>query len=177
MIRLRDVLGVQGIEDTERLNRAARVSNDHDLSARIAKVSREAFGLVESETGFEYPAWVAEREDGDLSEAELERLGDEWVAWEAQFDLSDRPNRIAAWAASGWDVTDPDGNVLLCLPHFWRQMVCVSKGLRGRSLQDVATDAWAARLKPTASPTISPEQKVRNQAFLGLGARRSRRAS
>lgn len=177
MIRLRDVPGVQGIEDAERLNRAARVSNDHDLSRRIAEVSLKAFGIGPGDADFHYPEFALTKEWHELSSDEEGLLYAAMDEWEAHFDVCYTQDEQAAWSAMGWDVTGPDGEVLLCLPHFKRLMVCVSKGLRGRSVEAVATDAWAARLRPSGPPSVSLEQRARNAAFLSLSQRGRRRAS
>lgn len=177
MIRLRDVPGVQGIEDTERLNRGANVSNDPDLSRRVEEVAKRAFGLAPGDTGFQYPDFALEKPWEDLSEDEENQVYAAWDEWHSHFRLSDQGDEKATWAGLGWDVTDLNGDVLICLPRFKDLMICVSKGLRGRPVEELATEAWATRLRPTKPSPPTAEQQARNQAFLSLGARGRKRAS
>lgn len=68
-------------------------------------------------------------------------------------EAADRAERLI-WNAMGWDVTDGHGGLLPCLGYFERQIVCTTKGLRGRlpgtpMSEDEARDeaeAWGERL-------------------------------
>lgn len=171
MISLRRVPGVQGVEDTLRLNRAARVANDHELPSRVAEVSLNAFGLLSGDTDFQFPDWVFERDWEDISDIEKQPVIEAYEHWFDQFQLDDDCDVITAWARVGWDITDEAGLPLMCLSYFERQMMCVAKGLRGRRIEEIGTEIWASGLKASSRPVANSQEKARNQAFLSLGGR------
>lgn len=173
MLTLRDLPGVADVEASTRLNLHVRAGTDRALSRRVQDVTRTVFGIADG-TDYPLPDWYVP--GMDLTDEVQERLTDAWSDWEAHFDIEEcaECEMVGAWRALGWDVTDKGGFPLQCLENFERAMVCVTKGLRGNTLDQIAAAIWAAKLTP-AKTEVSAKQRARNSAFLELGARHSRK--
>lgn len=174
VVVLRDLPGIASIEAAARLNYALR-GEDHDYAERVRNARLSVFGVASDY--FEWPEWCL-RIPVDRWPLKLSRkVTAAATAWFDHFEPMDATDEEApaVWRALGWDVTDGAGAVLRCLDDFAGAMVCVTKGLRGKTLEEVGASAWAAQLGADRKPT--PEQIDRNARFLALGrrARPSRR--
>jgi hypothetical protein len=141
---LRQLAGVADLE--ARLQRIEEHPNpewapdNQGLEAHANIVSERLFGLIEEETRLTW--WDVQHEEG--AAAEFERRLDEYERhFRFIYDTDDAAKAII-WDAMGWDVTDGAGERLRCLPYLARQMVCATKGLKGRLPDAAATDSDVA---------------------------------
>ena len=118
----------------------------------VDDLSKRWFGITETETQFtDDPALSDEQHDAAF------------YAWEAHFAFAeiqfadaktDDENELLIWDMLGWECRDGDGDPHPLLVHFQRQMICATRGLRGRmpdaemSDEEVTSSAeqWAAGL-------------------------------
>lgn len=141
---LRDLPGVSEVEELLKKieahpNPAWAPENDN-LPKISDRVSQRLFGITQDET------WL---DDADISEDDW---GDAWEAWESNFrfaqeyfddggdDAAQDAKELEISALMGWDVTDGTGNILNSLGQFQRQIICASKGMRGRLPDAEMTD-------------------------------------
>jgi hypothetical protein len=129
LIRLKDLAGVNEIEAL--LATAISVhgknwqwSAEFDQAKALAeRVSRRLFGITEAETFY-------------VDDAERSRLyNDEhggWWEWHFNdFAANGQPAKGADWGSVDWEVTGADGELLLSLAFFYRQIVAMEFGLAG----------------------------------------------
>lgn len=175
MISLIELPGVRGVEDVLVINRGARVSTDWDLAARIDKVSVDVFGISRSDTEFVWPRWVFDISYDDLPDEKKGELEDLYNEWLEAYDIDENgEDKIAQFRQMGWSVTDGSDSLLLCLPHYERQIIAVTKGLMGKNIVDIRASMWEARLR-NGRPSRSDPQRARlNKQFLELGLRPKR---
>lgn len=146
---LRDLPGVAELE--ARLTRIANHKSplwtpDGDyLHEDVDRLSRELFGLTESDTYFD--------EDVEAAGLSEDLVEEAWDRWEAHFAVLGEENEhfflrkpasnsLVAWEAMGWDVSDGGGREMWATALLGRQIVALAKGLRkpGHSLQRALTD-------------------------------------
>lgn len=168
-LALRKLPGIEAIEAAARLNYANH-GEDHDYSRRVSHAVRSVFG-IEGGTDIEWPAWCYAKPADEWTEAESAEASALALAWDNHFELLGVANdeAVLQWQAIGWDVTDDRGHPLRCLDDFGPAMICVAKGLRGRSMDELAAMVWGATI---AAPKVSNDALARNRSFLGLGRRR-----
>lgn len=73
----------------------------------------------------------------------------------------------------GWDILNDVGHPVLCMEHRDRLMVACTSELAGKSLEQIASEAWASQLE-SGAPRRTPASKQarHNKAFLDLGQTR-----
>lgn len=167
-LALRKLPGVDAIEAAARLNYANH-GEDHDYSRRVSQAVRTVFG-IEDGTDFEWPAWCYDKPADQWTDAETADAGAMALEWDNHFELLSVANdeAVGQWLALGWDVTDERGHPLRCLSDFGPAMICVAKGLRGRTMVELEALVWGASLDGGRCPS----DLERNRRFLGLGRRR-----
>jgi len=117
-IVFRELPGIASIE--QRLEMDGRLMRDEidALERDIEAKSLELFGVIERDTLYwSAPESVSRTHTIEEWESHFEFL-------EYHFDEED-----AFWAALGLDVADIDGEQLLCMDRFGRQLICSVKGL------------------------------------------------
>lgn len=150
---LRDLPGVAEIE--ARCKRIAAHPNPEwapekdGYASAVDAVSRRLFGLTEAETSYETDEALTAEED----QVAFDR-------WEENFEFVYSDDDAAAallWDALGWDTKDADGEDLACLHDFSLQMVCATKGLKGRLPGAPLSEAQAAEEASLWAQRISQE--------------------
>jgi hypothetical protein len=134
-IVLRDLLGVAELE--ARLARIAAHPNPEwapetdGLKPHADRVSTALFGLTEDETFFDRSIYDFD-DEWEYDEHEVQRFHTEWERHFEFLYVNDPEAEALVWEAMGWDISDGIGADLRCLEHLCRQMVCATKGLKGR---------------------------------------------
>ncbi|HEY1710570.1 MAG TPA: hypothetical protein VGG10_20030 [Rhizomicrobium sp.] len=132
--RLRELPGVQELENDKLLNDRLRIDNDDRLNARIEETSIKLFGIRRMDTVFQFPPnWEAiENDDWD----EADRILAQEEAHEARFYCNDEHSEVDQLAhlhERGWNLSDERGNPLRLFWWFARQVEAVAKGYMGRA--------------------------------------------
>jgi hypothetical protein len=135
LIRLIELPGVAEIEMGLRDPGKHLVKEYDDLNERIDELSRELFGIAEDDTLFEYRPDELEGTVYDAARTIKPHGLERRAQWDAHFKfLEDEwEEEDAYWALAGLDVRDDDGERLLIMNHFGRQIVCAMKGLHAGS--------------------------------------------
>lgn len=152
MIQIRYVLrNLPGIGDVESLlkkiqahpNPAWAPENDQ-LPGLLNRISLRLFGITADDTEFDYTGLPPEEWHEAIDAWEENFLFAEYYFDDLGDDAEQDATALAIWETLGWDVTDGLGKVLGYLTHFDRQIICASKGLKGRLPNEEPSDEEAA---------------------------------
>jgi hypothetical protein len=155
-IRLGDLSGVAAIEDLLAQAVAANGRNwqwsklYEEAKALAERVSQRTFGVVERETRYV--------DDPELPREANDNQGGWWESHFREYEFQGRAVDWADWAGLDWDVTGRNGEPLLALAFFYRQIVATEYGLCGRvagqaddDLTEAETQEIEARLRAEAA--------------------------
>lgn len=125
MVRLLDLPGMRSLESALILGLPPKSPDEPTLAERLDVVSKQLFGITESETYIGAP-------ESDAP-ADWTRYDLLWEEREAVIpeEAYDHPDTIAFFRARGWDVTDDFGQVARVLEHFYEQILLTEAGVAG----------------------------------------------
>lgn len=165
MKRLIDLEGIASIERGLNLpNRHWAPEND-DLDERVKRYSIQHFGRTSEGTYYVHTDNLGEHYDDltnkdapvtqALTDARIEML--QWRDYELSFEPLSHPfdEQRPLWEALGWDVTDGNGQPLICLAeYFERPLLAFIKGLPSYGADEPAAEVkaedWGAALEAEA---------------------------
>jgi hypothetical protein len=137
---LRQLSGIANLEaliDRAGLEPVTGSPEEQAVEQRLEWISKRLFGLTERDT------ILAPDEPGQTIEAQAN--AQQW--WERHFEFLDEEHSDdevqAFWADLGWDVADEHGHPLRCLSYLERQMVCATRGLRGKLPEEGPSETLA----------------------------------
>jgi hypothetical protein len=162
MTQIRYVLrNLPGIDEVEALlrkiqahpNPAWAPENDQ-LPKVVERVSLRLFGITSNDTDLEFEQLPDDEWDSAIGQWEQNFHFAEYYAEVGGDDSEQDAVELGIWESMGWDVTNGSGEMLDCLVHFQRQIICAAKGLKGRlpneePSEEEAVDAaerWASTL-------------------------------
>lgn len=180
MIVLRNHPAVKSVLNLITLNRGARVKVDHEMNQRIKAASMAIFRITAADTAMEYPAWMPEENWEHWPAAMQDRFTaycEEWERPSSEYWDMEPRERISFLRTSGWDVCDGNGDPLECLPSFLPQILHVIAGRRGKPVDQIDADTWAAAMTAPAPSLPSPAQAGLNRKLLALATPRPRAAN
>ena len=170
MTQIRYVLrNLPGIDEVEALlrkieahpNPAWAPENDQ-LPKVVERVSLQLFGITSADTELDYEhlpsgEWESENDRWEqnfhFAEYYFEVPGDD-----SEQDAVER----GIWESLGWDVTNGSGEMLDCLYHFQRQIICAAKGLKGRLPNEEPSEEEAADAAERWARTLLANRKSRH---------------
>jgi len=153
------LLELPGVKEVEALLAKAQLTSGknwqwcqhHDDAEKLARqVSIRLFGITQGDTRY--------IEDDRLSREDNDNHGGWWESHFRRFVQGDQPSPWAKWGNLHWDVSGPDGQPLLALKFFHRQIVAAEYGLcghlpgeKGLGLSEIEEQLIEERLKAEAA--------------------------